>query len=260
MREPVYKPHEYDIHTMYRFLLRPRWLALHVTVVATIALMINLGLWQLRRHHERVDFNKVVAARIESQPVELTKLLDEMRTGTIQPADAEWLNVMVSGQYLSAQTISAVNRSQGGVSGYDPLTPLKIGDSTSPTIILVNRGFLAQSVATPEPPVGEVKIYGRVRISETRRLGQISDPQDGILAEFITINLQRISRQIVNLNTDVYIEALESEPADFGELSLIAPPNFSNGPHLSYTAQWFIFSVFVASGWVVVVRRKIKSG
>ena len=43
---------------MYRFLLRPKWIILHVVVLALVVTMINLGLWQLRRLGERQDFNQ----------------------------------------------------------------------------------------------------------------------------------------------------------------------------------------------------------
>ena len=245
---------------MYRFLLRPSWVLLHVTVVATIVLMINLGLWQFDRYHERLDFNEIVSARIEAQPQDLNELLLEIETGTKTANEAEWLNVFASGEYLDQQTVNAVNRSQGGFSGVDPLTPMRIAGGNQ--LVLVNRGFIAQSAQNHESapaPVGTVEILGRVRVSEVRKTGGLSDPADGVLKEVINIDLNRLAQQIQDLNTEIFIEVLKSNPADSMLLVPIADPILSSGSHLSYTAQWFIFSVFVAAGWVVVVRRKLKS-
>jgi cytochrome oxidase assembly protein ShyY1 len=245
---------------MYRFLLRPSWVLLHVTVVATIVLMINLGLWQFDRYHERLDFNEIVSARIEAQPQDLNELLLEIETGTKSANEAEWLNVFASGEYLDKQTVNAVNRSQGGFSGVDPLTPMRIAGGNQ--LVLVNRGFIAQSAQNQESapaPVGAVEIFGRVRVSEVRKTGGLSDPADGVLKEVINIDLNRLAQQIQDLNTEIFIEVLKSNPADSMLLEPIADPILSSGSHLSYTAQWFIFSVFVAAGWVVVVRRKLKS-
>jgi len=242
---------------MFRFLLRPRWILLHVTVVAAVALMVNLGFWQLRRHHERVDFNEVVAERIVSAPTPLTGVLDEIRNGDLSPADAEWLNVSLRGRYLTDQSLLSVNRSQDGISGVDPLTPLLLNANET---ILINRGFIGQNEKVPAPPAGELEIIARVRQSESRRLGQLSDPATGVLAEVITIDLPRLSQQIENLNTAIYLEVLESRPSEAASLARIASPNLNSGPHLSYTVQWFIFSAFVVAGWVVVVRRKVRSG
>lgn len=257
--------HRYDDFVKYRFLYRPSWVLLHVTVVAAIVLMVNLGLWQYSRYHERLDFNEIVSERINAQPKQLQILLAELSDDKVQPSDLEWLNVSVAGTYLDDQTLLAVNRSQEGISGVDPLTPLLIGDDSfdggsGDQIVLVNRGFISQKIDTPKAPVGTVQLIARVRVSESRRFGELSDPATGKLNEVINIDLPRLSQQIENLNTEIYIEVLDSQPKDSPELARIADPVLSTGSHLSYTAQWFIFSIFVAAGWVVVVRRKLKSG
>ena len=257
--------HRYDDFVKYRFLYRPSWVFLHVTVVAAIVLMINLGLWQYSRYGERIDFNKIVSARIDAQPKQLQSLLTELGTDGIEASDLEWLNVSVSGTYLDDQTLLAVNRSQEGISGVDPLTPFLIGGSSidgdsGDQVVLVNRGFITQATATPKAPDGPVQLIARVRVSESRRFGELSDPTTGKLSEVINIDLPRLSQQIKNLNTEIYLEVLDSQPKDSPAIARIADPVLSTGSHLSYTAQWFIFSIFVAAGWVVVVRRKLKSG
>ena len=60
---------------MYRFLLRPRWIAFTVVVVTAIVVMVNLGFWQLRRLDERRAFNDAVAARIDQTAVDLDELV-----------------------------------------------------------------------------------------------------------------------------------------------------------------------------------------
>ena len=252
--------YRYDVFVKYRFLLRPSWVLLHVTVVAAIILMFNLGLWQFDRYHERIDFNQLVSVRINAQPENLNNLLGELSDDKVNASDLEWLNVSVTGRYLDEQTLLAVNRSQEGVSGVDPLTPLLIDDKSRNQVILVNRGFISQKTQTPNAPAGTVEIIARVRLSEARRFGELSDPATGNLDEIINIDLPRLSAQIENLNTQIYLEMLDSQPKDSSVIARIADPVLSTGSHLSYTAQWFIFSVFVAAGWVVVVRRKLKSG
>ena len=257
--------HRYDDFVKYRFLYRPSWVLLHVTVVAAIVLMINLGLWQYSRYGERIDFNKIVSARIDAQPKQLQSLLTELATDGVEASDLEWLNVSVSGTYLDDQTLLAVNRSQEGISGVDPLTPFLIGGGSidggsGDQVVLVNRGFITQATATPKAPAGTVQLIARVRVSESRRFGELSDPTTGKLSEVINIDLPRLSQQIKNLNTEIYLEVLDSQPKDSPAIARIADPVLSTGSHLSYTAQWFIFSIFVAAGWVVVVRRKLKSG
>ena len=55
----------------------------------------------------------------------------------------------------------------------------------------------------------------------------------------------------------MYIEQLESTPADGAALQPIVAPTLDEGPHLSYTIQWFVFSACVIVGWVLAVRRSI---
>ncbi|MDP5088188.1 MAG: hypothetical protein NWP41_05790, partial [Ilumatobacteraceae bacterium] len=121
-------------------------------------------------------------------------------------------------------------------------------------------GFSSLTSATAKAPDGPVQIIARVSVSVSRRFGELSDPTTGKLSEVINIDLPRLSQQIKNLNTEIYLEVLDSQPKDSPTIARIADPVLSTGSHLSYTAQWFIFSIFVAAGWVVVVRRKHKSG
>ena len=72
---------------MYRFLLRPKWIAFHVLCFGGIALMLWLAMWQLDRLDERKDFNAQVAARSEQPAVSIDELLAEPG---FTPDDAAW--------------------------------------------------------------------------------------------------------------------------------------------------------------------------
>ena len=56
----------------------------------------------------------------------------------------------------------------------------------------------------------------------------------------------------------MYIEMTSSTPAEAGPYPApVDPPERDLGPHLSYAIQWFIFSICVAVGWVLAVRRSL---
>ena len=57
----------------------------------------------------------------------------------------------------------------------------------------------------------------------------------------------------------MYLELLESNPAEPKSVSAVAFPELGEGPHLSYAVQWAIFSISVAVGWVFAVRKSIRS-
>ena len=228
-----------------------------MVVVAVIVLMINLGFWQLSRYHERTAFNKIVTQRIASPIVPITELLVDLQSKNETPTSLEWRTVQVVGEYLDDQTVVVVNRSQDGFSGKDPLTPILLENGT---LVLINRGFLPLTTQVASAPSGRVEIIGRVRISQTRRHGRLSDPSSGVLREIINIDLARLSTQMPTPLAPIYVEMFTSKPEDSILLSQIASPVLSSGSHLSYTIQWFMFSIFVVFGWVVVVRRKLKAG
>ena len=142
---------------MLRFLLRPRWLAFHLLVLAGIVLMVNLGFWQLRRLDERQAFNEIVEARYNEPPVALEPLV----AAHLSDLDAiEWRPVELSGEFLTDEEIRIVNRSQNGRSGDNVVTPLRLDDGD---IVLVNRGFVpldAPDDQVAPPPEDNVEVVG----------------------------------------------------------------------------------------------------
>lgn len=238
---------------MYRFLLRPRWLAFHLVVVVGILLMVNFGFWQLRRLDERQAFNAVIEERYDAPPVPLEDLL---RPDT-DPADVAWRPVTASGEYLADDGLLLVNRSQSGRAGVDPVVPLRLEDGR---ILLVNRGFIPLADDTPPVPAANVELTGRLRPSQERRLGQLSDPAAGVLREAQRLDLERLAPQFDGELVPMYVDLIESRPAEQPGLPQpVAAPVLGEGNHLSYAAQWFIFSIAVGVGWVLAIRRSIAT-
>ena len=214
-----------------------------------MVVMVNLATWQLDRHQQRKDFNATLVQRFDAPVRPLDELL---QSG--EPADIEWLPTAVTGTYLQGEDISLVNVSQNGAAGYDAITPLLLSNGK---VVLVNRGFLPLVAEFPPAPSGEVSILGRIRATSERRTGAVSDPATGELAEVQRIDIDRLQQQIDGELVPVYVQLLKSTPTEAPTLSTIADPDFSNGPHLSYTVQWFFFALCAAGGWVALVRREV---
>ena len=79
---------------MYGFLLRPKWIAFHVLVFGSIALMIWLALWQLDRLDQRRAFNDLVTEQIAEPPAPFDEVLADAGD---DPESIEWGQVIVSG-------------------------------------------------------------------------------------------------------------------------------------------------------------------
>ena len=89
-------------------------------------------------------------------------------------------------------------------------------------------------------------------------MGAVTDSRDGDLLEAQRIDIVRLAPQLPGPAYDMYVEMLGSNPLDSVNLSQIASPILSNGTHLSYAVQWFIFSACAIAGWLFAVRREIK--
>ena len=236
---------------MYRFLVRPKWIAFHLLVIGAVVLMVNLAFWQIRRLDERKDFNREVTTRAEQPIADFATLV----TPATDPDSVEWRTVTATGTYVADLQLVVVNRGQAGQAGINVVTPLQLDDGR---LLLVNRGFVPEPGTAPAPPAGTVTVEGRVRASQHRGLGQLSDPSSGPLTEVQRIDIPRIAEQLPGDVAQVYVDLLASRPSQ-GDVPIPLPdPELTEGPHLSYTIQWFIFSVCVLVGWVLAVRRSAR--
>jgi len=212
--------------------------------------MVSLGFWQLRRHDERRTFNDSVRERAGRAPVALEVLLD---SGT-PTAQLPWTTVTVRGTWLDVPQVLVVNRSQDGRAGVNVVGAVALADGRR---VIINRGFVPLTIAPPSSPTGEVLLLGRLRPPEERRRGMLTDPATGPLTEAQRIDIDRLAPQIGGDVVGVYVDVLDSDPADAPELSRIAEPELTLGPHLSYAVQWFVFSAFAVVAWFFIVRRSL---
>ena len=244
--------HRTKLCCVYKFLLRPKWIALHVLIVALVTIMLMLANWQLDRHQQRVAFNKILIERINTPTQPLEQVLSEFPAAD----DAEWRSVVVTGEYLQDHDIQIVNVSQGGGPGFDPVTPLQLSDGR---LILINRGFIPLGATVQQAPTGPVTLQGRLRASSVKRLGAITDASSGVLTEVQRIDIARLQQQMPSTLVNVYMEMQSSSPADDAKLSRIAEPTFSNGSHLGYVGQWILFSLCTLGAWFAIVRREVTN-
>ncbi len=237
----------------YRFLARPRWVAaLAIASIAVVA-FVFLGFWQLGRLAERRALNDKILERADSDPVDLDTLVAD---GTIDVTDLEYVPIVAAGHYLEDREIILSARSQAGRSGHNVLTPLVTAGGTT---VIVDRGWVPVDVDGPpvigaEPPEGIVRVVGMLRRSETH----------GPLGPVDAVPFQRVGRidlpiLATKLDLDLlpmYVVLVEQEPAQQGDLPIpLPPPQLSEGPHLAYAVQWFLFALVVAVGFPVLIVR-----
>jgi cytochrome oxidase assembly protein ShyY1 len=224
-------------------------------VFGSIALMIWLAFWQLDRLDQRRAFNDLVAEQIDQPPTPLDQLLAEAGD---DPESIEWRQTIVTGQYLPDQ-ILWFNRSQDGIAGDNVLTALVTENDTT---VVVNRGFVPLGVDVPAAPTVETELLARVRVPQERQRGELTDTSNAgaAVTEVRRIDLGQLSAQLPGEVAPVYLDLIDAIPPIGPDDPVPVPaPTLDEGPHLSYAAQWFIFAVCVLVGWVLAVRRSIRS-
>jgi surfeit locus 1 family protein len=234
-----------------RFLLRPRWLLSHVLVLLLVVTMVNLGFWQLRRLDEKRDRNALIEARMD-QPVEPVGDLLEPG-GEDGVGDARFRRVTATGTYDEDGTVVVRNRSQDGVAGAWLVTPLALADGTRVGVL---RGFVSLdadgSPVRPPAPEGEVTVEGLV-VDPGSFDGTAPRDLEPLLAEVDSLPGLVLAESSVPPEPD----GAAPEATEPGSIVPVPPPELSEGPHLGYAAQWFIFSTIALVGYPLVLRRVV---
>ena len=242
---------------MYGFLLKPRWIVSHVLVAVLVVVLVTLGLWQLHRLDQRRDFNALVRARTEAPAAPV----DEVLPADATFADAEGVvfrEVTAAGTYAADEQVVVRSRSFEGKSGAWLLTPLRLDDGTA---VLVNRGWVPVQAGIelePEwaPPSGRVSVEGLLVATQTRgRFGAI-DPEGERLETVARADVARLQEQVDEDLVPAVLQLAEQEPGQPGDFPVaIGAPVLSEGPHLNYAGQWFIFATIAAVGYPLMLRR-----
>jgi len=241
-------------------LLRPKMIGAHVLVVVLLFTMLNLSAWQFRRLDQRKAFNAEVRDRSVADPVPLATLVKE------NPDDIEWRHVVVVGNFRTGTSVTVTNRSQDSTAGVDALQALDFTVGADKYVLVVNRGFVPLAATVPAAPNGRVEFLARVRKSQARRIGGLTDAATGTLTEIQRVDVPRLAEQMkASADQTVlpfYVDLLEYAKSTQTTSNLparVADPELSNGPHLSYAIQWILFSGCALAAWIMLVRRALRS-
>lgn len=235
----------------YRFLLSSRWAGLLAAALVVAAACVALGWWQVDRLGQRHERNRLLERNLTTTPAPVADLLTVGRGPSEQD---EYARVRATGRYdVGGQLLVRTRPFQGEV-GYNVLTPLVT--STGPAL-LVNRGWVPRGPTPttapkpPPPPPGVVTVTGRVRPSEPA--STTGEPPPG---QVTRIDVPSIAR---SLGYDVfggYVELVGERPRPTRAPELLPAPEPSEGPHLAYAFQWFLFAGLALGGYVVLARRE----
>jgi cytochrome oxidase assembly protein ShyY1 len=240
---------------VYRFLLSRHWLGLLAAALATAAACVALGMWQLDRLGQRHARNDLIHANLTAAPVPPDRLL---AVGRDLSPDRQWRRVRSTGSFDEAHQILVRNRPLGGETGYHVLTPFQ---TPAGPALLVDRGWVpigATARALPDvppAPAGIVTVTGRLRPSE-KPAGGAAAPAGQVRR----IDVAGIARRLPYPVYGGYAELVSQSPRPGRSPTALPPPEPSEGPHLAYAVQWFMFACLALGAYVVLARREAEDG
>jgi surfeit locus 1 family protein len=235
---------------MFRFLLKPRWIALGLFALVMTGLCVRLGFWQLDRLQGRRYFNHRYEAGMSAAPEPVEQLIDGGGDLLFRQAEA-------SGTYDAAREVILYGRSDHGEPGNHVLTPLRLADGRA---ILVDRGWVPFDMDTPPlsaaaPPPGVLMVTGLLAPSEPGGTPQ----NEGAVTTVTRPDLERIAPQLPYPLLPYYLQLRTQTPAQSGALPIPPPvPTLDDGPHLSYALQWFAFAAIAGFGFALLVAREVR--
>lgn len=253
--------------------------AVGVVVIGLVITMINLGLWQLRRHDDRLALRDQLADSLAQPALDISEIGDIGEIGSGSAADLEYRRVEAQGELWCSQAVLVRNRTLGGRPGYWVMAPLELGAGSgagagASSAVMVNLGWLPRELASGSicPAPTRTTLTGLLflpRSGSNKECNSLSpictfgQPDIAAMsAHFAGTGLssgaQSSSDAPLSVRPDFYIQMESSAPPAAPQLSVLGAPEFSLGNHRSYAVQWFIFATIAAGGYPLMLWRNAR--
>lgn len=245
-------------------LVSKKWLLPTLLIPLAMGVMIRLGFWQLDRLEGRREHNRHVRAMRAEEPLHLNKMIPAGSTSKL--AGMEYRDVVVRGQYLHQWEMVIRNQAWDHQPGVHLLTPMAIEGTDR--MILVDRGWIPLEAYQDGSwktytSSSQITVKGMIRTSQSApALGGRANPTppaEGFADAWQFVDIDAIEQQLDLPLLPVYVQQIPREEDD--QLPYTAQPAFelSQGPHLGYAIQWFMFAAILGVGYPVYVYRQEKS-
>jgi surfeit locus 1 family protein len=246
---------------LFKALFNRRWWWSTLLVLLGMAVLVRLGFWQLDRLAQRRAHNAEIAQQLALPPLSLT--------GAVLPDDLssiKYRHVSARGVFDFSHQIGLKLQNWMGTPGIHLITPLVI--EGSPQAVLVDRGWIPIDQAAAEnwsqfDEVGPVTVTGFTKLSQplparTGNAAQATSVEPQL--EWYRVDIRAIQAQMPYKLLPIYV--LQSPTGDANaNLPYRVEPEFdlSDGPHLGYAIQWYIFSLILGTMYVYYVSKSIAT-
>jgi len=236
-----------------------QWWKTTLLVLAAVAVMVRLGIWQLDRLEQRRTFNSRVEAQLAESPLELSGQNLESDLYNM-----EYRTALTSGEFDHQRQVVLRNQDWQGRLGVHILTPLLIENAQA--ALLVDRGWIPYEDYTAGKihnydVDGRVQVEGILRRSQSKpaiggRADQVPGPGEAPLEAWNWINISDISGQLPYPVLPVYLAAVPGAGKQSLPYRSDLELDLSEGSHLGYAFQWFAFAAILGFGYPVFIRRE----
>jgi surfeit locus 1 family protein len=225
-----------------------------LAALASVALALRLGVWQLDRAAQKLALQASLEARAQEPALAASALplsADEVPAQTFR-------RVSLVGQWAQGHTVFLDNRQMDGKVGFFVVTPLLLEGSSR--AVLVQRGWVArhfdQRTALPPLPTapGRVEIEGSVALAASRMF-EFSAVASGPIRQNVDPVLLAHEAGLDLLPLAVIESATDSNSHDGLERHW-PPPATDVQKHYGYAFQWFAIGTVIAFlyVWFRIVR------
>ena len=232
--------------------MKPRFFIPAFLIIATLALLISLGFWQLDRADEKRAIEDQIA-NANANDVELITDVDLL-------SEKEYYHVRLQGSYIKDKQFIYDNQIVDQISGYYVLTPFVLkGDSRA---ILINRGFIPWNGRRDQ--IADIDIGAK--IAEVKV--QISKP----------VKRMELKASEITQDFPVLVQALDVDEMsiiaslDFANIVGLLSPESENGfvrkwdpytgsieRHIGYAIQWFLMALVLSIiGTLLALKQQRK--
>lgn len=238
----------------YRFLFTGKWVGWFLLVVLLAAVCVLLGNWQMDRREQARDVISAIESNYDRAPVEFSAVPQIFETAA--EAD-EWTPVTLRGEYDVAGQRIVRNRPLNGRPGYEVLVPLRLESGAA---VIVDRGWLpignnqaGRPDDVPAAPEGDVTVVVRMKP------GEAAVDRGAPEGQLASIRLEDYAAELdYPVYTGAYGMMASEDPAPATQPVAIPKPAIDEGPHLSYSMQWYAFGLLFFVGYGYAARQQAR--
>ena len=238
---------------LLRVLVSRRWWLATMLVFLGMAGLAQLGVWQLDRLEWRRGMNTQTLARLNTSPVAVTG-------DTVWESDWHDRKAVARGVFDYRSQVGIKNRFYKEEAGIHLLTPMRLEGSGQ--ILMVDRGWIPQAWIAGnwseyDEGTGLVEVWGLLQDANPYPPDTDIDASPDRL--YHREDLALLGR-VLDMDVAPMFLLLQpvEEDAPGWPRRQSKDLHLSEGNHLSYAIQWFLFSLILGVGYVLMVRKRTR--